>query len=232
MDTNKIIEKIKLLQTAAEGRTPEEAALFAAKAQDLLLKYNLTASEIKDEPVPGAIKLDVLLSDTNSWVSWLFNGIATTHGCCVVQTNTPRRGTTKQDRIFSVFGRPANVEVVNYLATYLRREIRRLAAATHGTNAYRRSFASGATTTVLARLRESLQTFQSTDESRALIVVMDAEAQALKNATFPKLTNARKSSFSPFGYSAGREAGKGIALRHGVAGARNSGGQLLLGGPR
>lgn len=232
MDTAQVVELIKRAKALEASSNPNEAANAAAKVQELLLKYNLSQADLQDdEPATPATRQELVTSDTSSWVSYLYGGVARAHGCYLVQSHTYRRGNVKPDRLFEVFGRPANVQVVEYLSTYLYREIRRLANASgYGTVHHRNAFHHGAVQMVVHRLNEGLKTFQSTADTTALVQVLDAEALALRDLTYPKLGKSRGGSHGREGYAAGVNAGKSISLHHGIGASRNAGGQFLLGG--
>lgn len=232
MIDSKLVQKIQQLMAHAEGTNNEhEAAAFAAKAQELMLRHNLTEGDLTQGETPQAVRDELTLADTSGWVDQLFSGVATAHGCTIVIGRRWRQGTVgKNDRVITVFGRPTNVEIVKYLGTYLFREIRRLRGQAGGSNAYKNSYAMGAALAVVKRLREGLAEFQSTADSKALVVVMNAEALALRDATYPKLASGRSSSLSGNGWRAGAAAGQNIALNKGIAGSTNHAGQFLLGG--
>lgn len=229
MEAPAVIELVRKLLAKAESVNEEEAALFAAKAQELLLKYNLDSAVLAEEEKPEATKLDIdVANDKSSWVGVLYNGIARSNGCYVVQT-TYRRPDGHEGHRFHVFGRQANIEVVQYLGAYLYREIRRLSRpkGVKTVSAWRNAFRHGATVIVINRLSEGMRQFaSSSDATKALVVVLDSEAMALRDKMFPKLGKSRTSSVNAAGFNAGVRAGKDIALNRGIR--SNAAGQLLL----
>lgn len=56
LDIARISEKIRRLLALSTSENPHEAALAAAKAQELLHRYNLEVSDIKAEQKPGFIQ--------------------------------------------------------------------------------------------------------------------------------------------------------------------------------
>lgn len=230
-EQEKIIERVrKLLALAAEGSgaSEHEAATAAAKAQELLLRHNLNAAHL--EEVRDAVD-NKIIDDHDSysmgWRSSLIFAIANSTGCRAVQWTDYRHSFGKK---FHIFGEPANIEVATYLYSYLTRELMRLSPKP-AASAKGHAFRMGAVHTVALRLRQTFSEFQNaSDETRALVVTMSEAVNKALAEKYPKLNKGRGGSISDNeAYRAGREAGKSIELRRGVSGARNAGGQILLG---
>lgn len=228
---DKVIDKIRKLMALSTSSNEHEAAAAAAKAQELLLKHNLDVSVLSSkEEQPTATKVDFTLGDTAAWLAQLVNGVAESHFCCIVLSYRWKGHTTKRERVFYMFGRPENVEVARYMSEYLHGTIMRLARATRGSNAYQNAFRHGCVQTVVQRLRAGMKKFEAeSSDTRALVVVLNEAAVALKDQTFPELSKGRRSRFGYDGYEAGREAGKNIGLHAGLGDRRNAVGQYLLG---
>lgn len=230
----KILELIRKLLALSTSSNENEAAAAAAKAQELLLKYNLEMSHVQSKEDDGVTRQNFETPYFDGWLSFLMNSIASTHMCSVVQgkgwKNGYRNGAAfipgKEVREFYIFGKAANIEVVEYLYEYLAGEIDRLTPKGKPAR-YVTGFRNGAVSTIYKRLKDELKAFQGTPETTSLIVVNDAAVQARVKVDFPKLGKGRSSKVDLYGYLDGKAAGESIALRKGV-GSTNSAGQSLL----
>jgi hypothetical protein len=152
-----------LLRLAARGGTVGESAAAAARAQDLMDRFELTKEvveeldgkprEAEEDVVDFADKPEGFIDTKKSLVYWrwyLASGIARLHGCYVW---TSRRG---DGRAFEVVGRPNQVETVRYMFSWLAIEVERLAKL-HGCGlgvVWRREFSEGAANELNKRLRD------------------------------------------------------------------------------
>lgn len=199
-----------------------------------MLKYNLEMSQIKQEKEDEVERWNFQTPLIEGWLSSLMASVAANNLCRVVQGKAYREGhregnefkAGKQVREFYLFGKKPNLEVAEFMYTYLAAEIDRLTP--HGKNEkYVRGFRMGAVAEVDKRMRKELTTFQSTEETRALIVVSDQALEAKVKEHFPKLRSSH-TSISDYGaFMDGKAAGKTIQFRQGVGG-KNSAGQALL----
>lgn len=125
----------KLLNTT--GRTPEEAAQFVKKAQDLMLANDLEMEDVAN--LKADARSSILESGHSDlatrgkpegWKVDLFRAVAETSDCYVITRS--RSELTKSGRYRSIdtgalIGRAADVELAGYLFAFLRGEIERLA---------------------------------------------------------------------------------------------------------
>lgn len=169
-----------LLRLAARGGTVHEAATAAAKAQEVMDRWELTHAMVREEneekPDAGPITsfadapegwLDVM----SQWKHWRWvvaNGLARLHGCFCFQSRRAAAGMTSSEaRACEIVGRPGDVETVRYFYQWLTREITHL-TDTHGKGmggVWRRNFAEGAAGEVIERLKQQRQ--QTADRVRA-----------------------------------------------------------------
>lgn len=145
-----LLVKLKAMADESLSCSPEEAAIAAARMQELMFKHKISMAELSaaesggegEEPIHA---VDVLERDGGhdvvSWKLDLLNGISRSNFCRVVY----RTATRKRTRLvwndgdiacedvpgaagkMEVFGRTSDVETVVYLYRYLCREIGRLA---------------------------------------------------------------------------------------------------------
>lgn len=234
---DKILDRIRRLLALSTSANEFEASLAASRAQDLLLKYNLEMSQIT-QPVEDEIeRWNFQTPIIEGWLSHLMNGVARCNLCRVVQDKGYKEGERKGNefipgkemREFYLFGKKPNLEVTEFMYAYLAAEIDRLTPKGKSAK-YKTSFRMGAVIIINERMREELKNFQSTEETRALILVSDTAVSAKVNEAFPKLRNGRSTSIEDFGaYKDGQAAGKTIQFRQGVSG-KNAAGQVLIGG--
>lgn len=231
---DKILDRIRRLLALSTSSNEHEAALAASKAQDLLLKYNLEMSQIEQTVEDEVERWNFLNPLTETWLDVLINGIATNNMCRVIRGKGYKDGQREGDKFipgkevrhYYMFGKKPNLEVTVYMYSYLAAEIDRLTPVGQ-TAKYVRAFRLGAAAKVAERMKEELKTFQSTEETKALVVVTDkAVAERLKQ-DFPRTTTSSISIGDSRGYHDGQAAGKTINFRQGVAG-KNYVGQALL----
>ena len=155
-----------------------------------------------------------------SWVGSLLNGVCRANFCRVVRLSS-------RSAKFSLIGKKSNTETSIYLFEYLKREIDRLskeAVKSEGILSrkatWRRSFCHGAVSTIISRLKDQRRVnTESTDKSRALIVVSDQELEKAMTVYFPNLSRGRRVSIrGGEGYESGRVAGQSIGLHQGLTG--------------
>lgn len=227
-DTKAILDRAQKLQALAErAGSPEEAANAASKLQAMLLRHNLTMAQVAGNVQEEFKKEGFDLSRENrnhkGWKSTLYYGIAKANFC--------ESCWNPQTSQMSIVGRKQNIDMVNYLYSYLSLEIMRLAqaASRYESNkaVYFRAFCIGAMSSVLKRLQaEKEEVRREATQNNALMIVEDRAVSTEFRRHFP---NTRKgtgpSVGNRSGLDAGREAGRGIGLRQGI-GQRN--GQLAL----
>lgn len=119
-----IITKIqKLLALAGNNDSEQQAALAMEKAQELLLKYNLSMAEV--EPVesgPPIVMVEVVVHTraSNVWLYRLAKGIADNNFCrSLVGSIHPDDGNPRTARRLIFVGREVNVRVCGELAVWI-----------------------------------------------------------------------------------------------------------------
>lgn len=223
-DQEKIIDRVRKLMALATSSNEHEAAAAAAKAQELMLKHNLSAAALNTKEEENTRDW-IDEKDGSSWRAQLANGIARGLMCRIVVHNLGGK-----HKRYAVLGKPANVEVVQYMYEYLSKELVRLSpkpvhsAASH-------AFRVGAVSVLGQRMRETFTEFkEASAETRELVVVQDASVEAFKSSLYEDSLKKGSSGRISDGraYHEGQQAGMAIPLRKGVQ-ERNSGGQFLLG---
>jgi hypothetical protein len=256
----KIIDRIRKLfakaESAAEIGSAEEAATFAAKANELLLRHKLemTNIELADEQATDPIEQEdfdigepVGLGNRtrSSWSEQLFQGIAYAHFCEILLIRGKK---------FILVGRTSDRELVRYLYATLASHGNRLAASfaraelrkwgdrsAADTRRLKTDFLMGYYQAINKRLRERRAQVEQQGGQFALVRFQnaDAEVAAAFRARFPRVHSAGRIGRgvqNARAYGAGQEAGNAANLHGGIGGSTSSsrstlsGGALLLGG--
>jgi hypothetical protein len=189
-EIDRIVERIKKLLALSSSQNPHEAALAAAKAQELLFRHNLSLSMVEAALEGGSSAYVSDRFDSGGWMHWrlrLLSAVARNNFC---------RGVSYQGtRDVGIVGEPHNVTVVKHLYAFLVREVLRLAdlgvKEQHGldeeeSRAWKRSFYLGAVRTIAQRLATQRQRDISADpQAAALVVRKDQELDEAYREHFP-----------------------------------------------
>lgn len=192
-DIDRIVERIKKLLALATSQNPHEAALAAAKAQELLFRHNLSMAMV-EAAIEGGANPDYVNDrfDSGGWMHWrrrLLGAVARNNFC---------RGVSYQGtREVGIVGEPHNVTVVKHLYAFLVREVLRLAEVglkaertldEEERRAWKRSFYLGAVRTIAQRLAAQRERDISADpRGAALVVRKDQELAEAYREHFPGL---------------------------------------------
>lgn len=189
--TDKVIEKIKKLIKLKEGAEDigsiEEAANAAARIQELIMKHNIRAEDIKDEvdQGPKIIVVQTKLGQKHSyskiegkWMLSLVTVITRENMCKAVFY--PATKTNNSIELY-LFGTKENIEMVWYLCEQLIERIRHMRKAAYKKaltldpfikrNGFMRAYSQGVVIALALKLKEQRQKFTETVSSTALVVV-------------------------------------------------------------
>jgi hypothetical protein len=239
-----VLMKIQKLLALSTSSNENEAALAAAKAQELMFRYELATAdvngiEIDVEPVQKSDK--VTINEGHRGVNWkmdVMGALVNTSFCkWVVGWYTPRPNFTKTTA--TIIGRPHDIDVVKYTFNYLVAELERLATAY--TAAYvgpwhkitvRNSWLMGASAGVSSRLFTEFRERQSeSEQSKALVINKQAAVSEFYNKTYGTNLGSyssqegatARSAFNA-GYNTGKQLGTARAIGDGSATKRIGGG--------
>ena len=227
-DLDRIVDRVKKLLALSSSQNPHEAALAAAKAQELLFKHNLSLAMVEAE-LPGDRHARYISDrfDSGGWMDWRRRLLA-----AVARNNFCRGVSYEGTRDVGIVGEPHNVLVVKHLYAFLVRELIRLAEAAaagepgldaEGARAWKRSFFLGAVRTIAQRLAtQRAHDAAANPQSTALVLRKDQELDEAYQQHFPNLRREDEESprrrertarpRSTDGYRAGVRAGKTIPL--------------------
>lgn len=217
-DQARIAEKVRRLLALSTSSNEHEAAAAAAKAQELLHRYNLSMADVSAAQRPDYGREIVDIDNSARWRGILLTAIAQPNGADVVSHGGGR---------YAIIGQPHTIEVVRYLYDYLSREIDRLAdrgwANYYGFESsprrWKTAFRMGAVAVIANRLARQRREQTAEAESRALILRDDAALQSAVAKYYPRLRKAPKVTIgSTDGYRAGAAAGRSMGINAGIGG--------------
>lgn len=211
-----VLSKIKKLLALSTSSNPNEAALAAAKAQELLMIHNLTLSQVEAQ---GEEKYCEAFVKTGSrvWQRLLLTVIARNNFCESIYD--PRMKSAV------LIGEPHNQEVVIYLHKHLVGQLETMAATAYklsGTRVHAKSwldsFYIGAVNSIHERLEAQKREMEAASNAcKSLVVVKDKELRAAMYKFCPNIKTApAKRIRSSNGYHEGVEAGKRVALNKAI----------------
>lgn len=239
-----ILKVQKLLAKGNDKATsPEEAAAFLAKANQIMDDYKLNVDEVsnanqeKDDNEPIRNFYDDPLDHVKygnyreTWTRTLANVLATHN-----QTRTFY--TTHADRSISIkiIGRGSDVQVVRYLYSFFKRQIEQLAdeGCSGNSTAYRGQFCMGVIDTLWRKLlAERKQTIEAkktehAQNSMALIRVnqavvrLEKRSQAVEKFMEENLNLRKGRGFNPKTETGGRGAGRLAGEKLRMTGAKGA----------
>lgn len=239
MVPNEIIEKIQKLLKLSESSNQHEAALAAARATEMMLKYQLdeaavTAKVEADEPVNTHELGRAGKKNREVWKGTLASGISRAFGCKIWWSGV----------IIKFVGRKSDLEAVLYFYEYLTKEVDRLTEkcwedegefSGESAKSWKTAFRVGAAHEIGSRMQEQRKvTFHAAEQaaSTALVVLQNRAVAVDKYYEQEKKVHHLRSTNGPTirsrdGYQAGRDAGKSVNL--GGSGSSLTGAKKQLG---
>jgi hypothetical protein len=230
-DLNRIVDRVKKLLALSTSANPHEAALAAAKAQEILFRHNLSMAMVEAELADGKTS-DYVKDrfDSGGWMDWRRRLLA-----AVARNNFCRGVSYQGTRDVGIVGEPHNVIVVKHLYSFLVAELIRLAdleanaqpeLPADDARAWKRSFYQGAVRTIAQRLAEQRQRDVASDQrAMALVTRKDQELEEAYRNHFPGIPQPELDEAQPEqprrkprqprstdGYRAGVRAGQRIPL--------------------
>jgi hypothetical protein len=218
-----IIEKIQKLLKKAENSatTPQEAAIFMAKVQELLLEHKLTMSDLSGSDDDITDNLDPLFEGNNIhvWKSILANVLTKAHGvyCLIKRTHSGNK--------IVMIGRPSSATIVRCLFAHCQTEIDRLAKSScKGRGAtYANNFRVGAVAAINDAIKEELarQRLAYAGNEKALVIInqmpidLNNARNFLANQGVRTKNVGQKVRYNEDGRAAGYRAGQGVYNSYG-----------------
>ncbi len=168
MTLDQALEKALKLLRLAKSPNAHEAALAAAKAQEVIDRYKLDINDIDfdaqetkrdNEPVKDFGYEDPLdeTSYLQAWITKLSFVVSNHNGCRIIYRKVDTMGDGKnRGAVIKVVGRPSDVQTTRYLYALLRSEVLRLRdeACVGNGRTFKRQFALGVVDTIARKLNE------------------------------------------------------------------------------
>lgn len=224
---DKILDKVRKLLKLSESSNANEAAAAAAKAQQLIDEYNLSAALLAvetdqpedNEPIDIEDKPLYQQKQLRTWIYALAEAIANCNSCQIYHAKGA----------IELVGRKSDAEKVRYLFGYLVHETERLCDrdGLGCGRTWRNNYRLGVVDTIKSKLKEQHRAFkdqareQVSSDSLALVKVDKAlariEAKDASVADWSRRNLRLGSSFShcrgnQFARQAGRLAGQSISI--------------------
>lgn len=246
----------KLLALSQKNSNENEAANAAAKAQELLIRYNLSeeslgeVSTIREEKFVREFYTKHRKRSTEQrWKVLLAFSVAKGNLCKVLHYH---------DKSLGWFGKPSNIEIAQFMFETLCYDLEFIAEKrwkqilelrnlqnqypqfsvftdptltyVHG-KSWKASFYRGAVEVITQRLNAGLTDLRAEPSINALITTNDSALKMFVNSLVGKTRTYNSGTISVFsGYDAGRKAGAEIQFKRGVNGAGGSYGPKLIKG--
>jgi hypothetical protein len=223
-----IVEKIKkLLALSENNNSPEEAALAASRAQELMVKYAIEQDALQPaQRVVEIIKSYILQTDYNrlpTWHALLAYVLAPSFFCRSFFT----RGGKYSKAIIYFVGRESDYTSLVLTYSYLKADIERLCDAAwaklpaeysvHGKH-WKASFYDGVCNTIRMRLDVNIKRLAADNAGTAIVLAnKQKEVDDFVEANHKLRQSGSSRNISQDGYTAGVAAGHALNL-----GARSS----------
>lgn len=230
-----IMEKIQALLRMAEhpNSNPNEAAIALERAQDLLLKHNLTRSQVftgttgQTAAPDGIGKIEITESDNLDWKSMLIYSMAKNNLCQTVKD--------RESHKIHLFGSYTNVLSVLNMYHWVIPQLERMNveawaayAGSERRQSWNKGFYMGAVNIINLRLQKPFEAF-SYGTGRDLVIFNSKAVSTAVHKIFPHVIQRRHKTTSHDGYHSGQNAGRNVSFGNNT---RLSGGALRLGAGR
>lgn len=235
---DKVLNRIAKLMQMADGGTKHEAEVAAKMAQSMLIKHNLSMSDVdtqigEDE---RAIMDELFnMKDTwkkveGNWVSSLYHIVAINNLCKIIV-----HGGGKWKNI-TVIGSKSNVSMVHFICQQLIPRLRDAEKQEWSwyngydkRNVFKRGFFQGAVSGISNQLSASLQELQEADKNvHGLVLYNEKAVTEYRDNKWPNLGKSRGSRSSSWdGYKSGKNVGSNMNIHRGVGGSKSGRGGIL-----
>ena len=226
---HKILNKIQKLLALAQSQNPHEAELAMAKAQELLLKHNLSLLEIETKRKYIAKQIGKIgrKNPVKSLIGSIINRFFFVEALWTFGYDQHKN---KRGRILEIYGTPQNIEMAEYVHDYLHhiseklwynyKQQKKISGDKH-----RRTYIYG----LLNGFYQKLETTEVRNETKSLIWIGDSQLKGYFFRKNPKIhrRTSRYSGSCQEAYHSGLTCGKRLVIHRGVT-TRHSGKIYLL----
>ncbi|MEH1923239.1 DUF2786 domain-containing protein [Nostoc sp.] len=150
LELEKIADKIRKLFALSQSPNEAEASAAAAKAQEMLTRYNLSIASLQDwTPQPLEEEVIRQFKRMTSWKFILLSGVCWGNYCCAIARHY------HSGSKMIILGRKVNIVSTRIQFEYLEQTIERLAKQAVGDRAFRNAFKLGAANRLVNRILEN-----------------------------------------------------------------------------
>lgn len=224
-DHDKVVEKVKKLMRLGSSSNEHEAELATLKANELLMKHNISHVAESDKVYFDQIlKIGQKNAKSRAIVS-----IVETFGVMVVHNPVGKINSAgryvRRNYILEVSGSKASVEIAGYVAEFLDREIEQLynkAKKEHNFSGLRakNAFINGIRMGYLSKFRQQKVEIEKSNDTKALTVASDKIKKLAEELIYENsLKNMRSNSGEAghgFAEDAGYDEGQKLSINQGV----------------
>ncbi len=212
-----ILERVRRLFALAKSSNEHESAAAAAKAQELLHRYNLSQADVPVDEKQPYVSEKMRLKDKAPWRGTLMHVLTKANGAMVINLGNGE---------FDVIGQRHVIEVSVYSYQQMEKRIDWLADLawdiydgyeTDG-RMYKDSFRLGLIKSLKERLdKQQVRQRDESASSTALVVQSQAELDAAVKSRYANLSYGRaQTAGSLDGYGAGSKAGSHLNVNPGL----------------
>jgi hypothetical protein len=225
MTQEQILEKVQKLLSLASSDNENEARIASAKASELLLKYNLSLSQVKDfqpEYEKKSVSDELLAFQAHHLI--ICSLVQEFFMVKVLVTSTQGKF-NRRTKVISFIGTQVNIQVTEYIYTYLDRMFPVLFDQYRRKNYDAKLTDRKAYYVGLSRgICENLEATKFKVEQEAgLVIVEDANLKKYVASISTKTVNSRSSySANPEALNAGMEAGRNLKIQRGISSSSSS----------
>lgn len=230
MTKEEVLSKVRKLFELSNSPNENEAALAAAKARELLARYNLSIADLPSDgpnstlaPTEASVRVGKAV---RNWVKGLLFHVAEGFECEHIIRR--RHGS---DTLLSFIGTPADAEVAVYTFQFLYRQLHGFAERAlprlrrenrgWGTAALKSAYLDGAVKRIGERFREQTQSIRAAERNdcKALVLAKEQMIQNYMATAFPNIRTeyGRRRVVSAAAFEKGYSDAGMISLRPGVA---------------
>lgn len=129
-ERTKLVKRIQALleKTTDNGCTEDEAALAAAKVQEMLAQYNLSMEDIKANAETGEVEMDSVLTRTPGYYRTLMHAAAELCFCEYFFTQGVRDAKGSRRTRHNFVGQKQNIIVAQLMGAYFLSSVKRMAS--------------------------------------------------------------------------------------------------------
>jgi hypothetical protein len=224
-----IVEKIQKLLSLANSDNENEAKLAASKAQELLVKYNLTEAQV-DGHDSSYVREDLVLERTRADKSVNYVLMIIRDYFFVQVIRNPKWVNGKKYLAYTLLGKAHNVEIAIFVKTFLDQAFVNLWAeyriANNADARARSSYVTGLYLGLVEQLKASREKVQT---ETGLVLVKDNQLEEFIKKQFQNLRGGRQQmTFNDReALEAGREQGRNLRIAKGLGGASTNSGLRL-----